>query len=106
MQLLVSTSCTYPNFALRVVCPFGDNVGCCIEDSPQASCRCDNNSPDMYNNFAASDNNFADSDSFANLDSFASSNSFASSESFPSLDDFSGSENFDGFDDGYEEYSK
>ena len=99
-QLFAST---HPNFAFRAVCPFGDNVGCCIEDSPQASCRC-GNAPDPFENFANSDN-FADSDGFSNFDSFASSNSYASSDRFPSLDDFSGSDTFDDFND-YEEYSK
>ena len=77
---------TYPNSAFRGFCPFGDNVGCCVEDTPLSNCRCAN-PPDPYENFASLDN-------FANLDSFVNSNNFVNSDSFPNSDSFANADNF------------
>lgn len=78
---------THPNFAFRF-CPFGDNVGCCVEDSPLLQSPC-GNPPNPFENFA-------------NSESFANSDSFASLEVFPSMENF---EDFDDYED-YEDYSK
>lgn len=68
---------TCPNFALRGVCPYGDNVGCCVEDRQFSSCTC-GDPPDPYENFMNSDN-------------------FASLGNLEGLEDFGDFDQYEGF---------
>ena len=84
---------TYPDFPFRF-CPFGDNVGCCVEDSPLSQSPC-GNPPNLFENSA-------NLESFANSDSFASLDEFPSRENFEDFDDFNDYEDYE----DYEDYSK
>lgn len=56
----------YPNFALRGSCLYGDNVGCCVENTQFPNCQCES-PPETYENFVNMDN-FANLDNLANLE--------------------------------------